>query len=270
MTMSLRETGSLLTIDSLEVNMPGSRGSQPLVAGIDLDLQAGEMLAIIGPNGAGKTSLLRALSGELAIANGSVLFLNRSLKTLSLRERAKSIAVLPQLSALNFPFTVEEVVALGRSPHATGRDRDGAIIAQALAEVDAVQLRDRLYTHLSGGEKQRVQLARVLAQVWPVDSQPRLLLLDEPLSALDLGHQQLLMRSLRKFCGQGLGVMMAIHDINVASAYADRLIALKDGRCIALGSAESVVSAPVLEELFGVTMQILDRPDSGKPMVVGV
>ncbi|MCW8196684.1 heme ABC transporter ATP-binding protein [Proteobacteria bacterium 005FR1] len=264
------ETDSLLIVDSLEVTLSAGRASQALLAGIDLDLQPGQLLAIIGPNGAGKTSLLRTICGELAIAKGSIRVCNQPLPALTLRERARRIAVLPQLSGLNFPFSVEEVIALGRSPHDTGRDRDRAIVAQAMAEVDVLHLRDRLYTHLSGGEKQRVQLARVLAQVWPVDSQPRLLLLDEPLSALDLGHQQLLMRSLQTFCGRGLGVIMAVHDVNIASAYADRLLALKGGRCVAAGSAHAVVSAPVLKELFGVTMQILPRPGSGKPMAVGV
>lgn len=260
----------LLAVDGLVAALPGSREGRSLLREVSLHVQPGEMLAVIGPNGAGKTSLLRAISAELPIAAGDIRFLDRPLAGLSARERARSLAVLPQLSALNFPFTVEEVVALGRSPHATGSERDRLIVRQAMVELDVLQLCDRLYTHLSGGEKQRVQLARVLSQIWPVDSQPRLLLLDEPLSALDLGHQKLLMQTLRKLCGQGLGVVMAIHDINVASAYGDRLLALKNGECIASGSAEVVISATVLKKLFGVEMHIVPRPDSGKPMAIGV
>src|SRR5690606_30702081 len=148
----------------------------------------GERLAVIGPNGAGKTSLLRAMAGDLPPARGQVLLQGRAIDELSLQEKARRVAVLPQLSGLNFPFSVAEVVMLGRSPHASGAQRDGEIVREAMLSLGLLHLQERLYTKLSGGEKQRVQLARVIAQLWPEDGareKGSVLLLDEPSSALD-------------------------------------------------------------------------------------
>jgi iron complex transport system ATP-binding protein len=138
----------------------------PLLQAIDLALEAGEVLGVMGPNGAGKSSLLKLVSGDMPAHAGTISFLGKPLSRWTLRERARRLAVLPQLSQLDFPYTVEEVVGLGRTPHDTGRAGDREIVCEAMAAFDVTALRHRRYTELSGGERQRAQLARVFAQVW--------------------------------------------------------------------------------------------------------
>lgn len=257
----------VLNITALELAI----GDKTLLSDVGFSLAPGEVLAVIGPNGAGKTSLLRGIAGELLAVSGSVVFDGQGISALSLRDRARRIAVLPQLSSLHFPFTIEEVILLGRSPHASGAECDKAIVAEVMKRTDIVHLQDRLYTQLSGGEKQRVQLARVMAQVWcGEDESSRLLLLDEPTSALDLGHQQMLMHTLRELASQGLAIVMAVHDVNIAGAYADRILGLKDGKCLAMGEPDVVISPSVLSELFNVNLKVLPHPVSGKPVALGV
>ena len=156
-----------------------------LLRDIDLRVEPGKVTAIIGPNGAGKTSLLRLLTGEQRPTAGNIALSGRPLGDWSPTQLASVMAVLPQSSRLDFPFTAREVVMMGRIPHATGLVRDTAIVDAALAAVDGSYLDKRFYTHMSGGEKQRVQLARVLAQIWePVTDHARVLILDEPTSSL--------------------------------------------------------------------------------------
>jgi len=177
--------------------------------------------------------------------------------------------VLPQLSLLNFPYSVEEVVALGRTPHSTGISLDRKIVHEAMEVMDISHLRGRSYTQLSGGEKQRTQLARVMAQIWrKEDASSRLLLLDEPTTALDLGHQQQLMNAVVEFAKNGAGVLMVVHDINIAARYADKILALSCGRCIAQGSTKDVLSENLLQQLFGAEVGIIQDPSSQKMFVI--
>ena len=236
---------------------------------VSFSLAAGEVAAIIGPNGAGKSTLLRAVAGDVALAAGSIEVCGRDHRHWNLRERARHLAVLPQGSGLNFPYRVEEVVALSRIPHATGRRIDGEVVAEALAAADLTHLRRRRYTELSGGERQRTQLARVLAQIWrAADARDRLLLLDEPTAALDLGHQQQLMQQVRAFAAGGAAVLLVLHDLNLAAGVADRLLALGDGRLLAEGSAAEVMQRELLQRLFGVRLELLLHPQTGRPLVV--
>lgn len=260
----------VLSLQGVEVNAWGIT----LLQNISLQLSAGEVLAVIGPNGAGKSSLLSTVVGDLPVAQGRLqacgFYADGSLCDPALaRQRAKQIALLPQLSLLNFPYRVAEVVALGRSPHDSGIEQDQRIVAEALAAMDIAHLSERLYTQLSGGEKQRVQLARVMAQVWSADdASPRLLLLDEPSSSLDLGHQLQLMDAIRRFAKQGVAVMMVVHDVSLAASYADCLLALDQGHPIALGTPEAVVTETVMQELFKIPLRVIQHPENGKPMVV--
>lgn len=236
---------------------------------VSFALVPGEVAAIIGPNGAGKTTLLRVVAGELQPSTGFIQLAGQPQAQWLLAQRARQLAVLPQSSSLNFPFTVAEVVALGRSPHSTGQTTDASIVTAALAALDMTYLRDRLYTHLSGGEKQRTQLARVMAQIWRAeDAGARLLLLDEPTASLDLGHQQQLMQRVRDFAAGGVAVLMVLHDLNLALGFADRLLALQQGRLIADGAASQVISGELLQFLFGAQVELFHHPHTGRPMVL--
>ncbi len=236
---------------------------------VNVTAHSGEVLALIGPNGAGKTTLLKAVSDDVALDAGSIVFGDKQLNHWPHLERARALAVLPQFSLLNFPYTVEEVVALGRTPHKTGTVIDNSIVQEAMAAMDISHLKQRAYTHLSGGEKQRTQLARVLTQIWRHDdASPRLLLLDEPTTALDLGHQQMLMQAVGRFASSGVAVIMVVHDVNIAAAYADRVLALKDGKVLAEGPTDTVINAELIASLFGAHVCLVTHPETGKCMVI--
>lgn len=255
----------MLTLDAVDV----ARGSKVLVREVTARLAAGERLAIIGPNGAGKSTLLHTLIGDHVPAAGRVLVDGAPLTALSGRERARRVALLPQASTLNFPFTVTEVVALGRAPHASGAVIDREIVAAACAATDIVHLAARRYTRLSGGERQRVQLARVLAQIWRAeDAGARLLLLDEPVAALDLGHQGWVMDRLADFAAQGVAIVMVLHDISLAARHADCMLALRDGAVVAQGVPRDVVTVETMKRLFDTDTRVIAHPDSGTPVVL--
>ena len=240
-----------------------------LLRDIDLRVEPGKVTAIIGPNGAGKTSLLRLLTGEQRPTAGNIALSGRPLGDWSLTQLASVMAVLPQSSRLDFPFTAREVVMMGRIPHATGLVRDTAIVDAALAAVDGSYLDKRFYTHMSGGEKQRVQLARVLAQICePVTDHARVLILDEPTSSFDLAHQQLTITNMRSFAAQGVGVLVVIHDLNMAARCADQLLVLSCGRIAAFGSPEQVLTATTIKQVFNVDVSIGINPLTGTPLVI--
>ena len=240
-----------------------------LLRDIDLRVEPGKVTAIIGPNGAGKTSLLRLLTGEQRPTAGNIALSGRPLGDWSPTQLASVMAVLPQSSRLDFPFTAREVVMMGRIPHATGLVRDTAIVDAALAAVDGSYLDKRFYTHMSGGEKQRVQLARVLAQIWePVTDHARVLILDEPTSSFDLAHQQLTITNLRSFAAQGVGVLVVIHDLNMAARCADELLVLSCGRIAAFGSPQQVLTATTIKHVFNVDVSIGINPLTGTPLVI--
>jgi len=265
---------SLLTLKNVTVHEPsrllanGSEQARLLVENVVAELSSGEVLSIIGPNGAGKSTLLKAIAGDLSYG-GQISIEGVCLDP---KLRARQIAVLPQLSLLNFPFRVSEVVGLARIPHSTGSQRDQQIIKEALTMMDIDFLANRLYTELSGGERQRVQLARVLAQIWNAGDAPngcRMLLLDEPTAALDLGHQQQLMEAIRLFAAQGVGVLMVLHDINLAAQYSDNLLALLCSQQIAFGRPKDVITAKNLKILFDVEANVIEHPTHAIPVVIG-
>ena len=262
----MKTSQPFLTVDKVSVK---AANSQLLVSDVSCGLQAGNIMAIIGANGAGKTSLLKAIAGDISYTGNIKI---QGLADIA-KLRARQIAVLPQLSLLNFPYRVAEVVGLSRIPHTTGRIVDDNIVSDALELMDISFLTNRLYTELSGGEKQRVQLARVLAQIWSEDDAPaksRLLLLDEPTSALDLGHQQQLMNAIRKFAEQGVTVVMVLHDVNLAAHYADCILALQCSQRLAFGSVDDVITASNIKSLFAVDAQVIKHPEHQTPVVIGL
>lgn len=257
----------VLALKNVGVANPDQPMAFPLVRDVSCRLSAGEVLAVIGPNGAGKSSLLRAISGEWS-STGEVEIAGLAEDA---KLRARQLSVLSQSSVLSFPYRVCEVVALGRIPHQSGQHIDEQIIRAALALMDIDYLYDARYPQLSGGEKQRVQLARVLAQVWRAeDAQQgvRLLLLDEPTAALDLGHQQSLLQAVREFAAQGVAIVMVLHDVNLAARYADQVLALRCGQVHALGKPSAVITAELMSELYDIQARIIQHPQSQTPMLV--
>lgn len=249
-------------------NVSAQPWGNTLLQDISLQLPAGEILGIIGPNGAGKSSLLQVITGDIPISAGHISILGKAATEWKLSPRAQTMAVLPQLSLLNFPYTVEEVIMLGRTPHSSGYTRDRDIVRQVMTATDTSRIKQRIYTQLSGGEKQRVQLARVMAQVWAEESSgDRLLLLDEPTTALDLAHQQLIMRTLGELADTGCGIVIVAHDFNLVAAIADQVCALDEGSQHSYGSPEAVLCPSVFREVFQVEVSVGAHPNTGKPSV---
>lgn len=241
----------------------------PLLHGIHFDLQPGEILGLAGPNGAGKSTLLEVVAGIAETTQGELNLLSKPIARWLPRERARHLAVLPQLSLLSFPYTVDEVILIGRIPGNSSRQEDLAILTQVMAATDTGSLQGQLYTQLSGGEKQRVQLARVLAQIWDEqDMSGRVLLLDEPTTALDLTHQQQLVALLKTLSGRGLAVLVTLHDFNLLAAIAQRLLVIANGRQIALGDTRSVLTEQLFQQVFSTEVIISTHPTRGHPMVI--
>lgn len=245
-------------------------GKKTLLADVNLEVNPGEFLAVLGPNGAGKSSLFKVLTREFAFFEGSVELSGKDYTEWQPEEIALQLGVLPQSSMLNFPFSAYEVVMLGRLPHSTGRHRDREITWEALQTVDAAHLAGSSYLSLSGGEKQRVQLARILAQIWeaPEINSDRFLLLDEPTSALDLAHQHLILKLAKELSHKGVGVVAILHDLNLASEYADRIMMLKEGRVHAEGNVTDVLTPRTIDQLLDIEVEVILNPKSHRPLVI--
>lgn len=248
-------------------NLHIRRGRKLVLTDITLELRPGEVLGVLGPNGAGKSTLLGALGGELHADRPSVWLDDRELREWTGARRAQRLAVLPQVSTLDFAFRVEEVVGMGRLPHQSGRVRDDEIVLAALHAADAGHLMGRSYLALSGGERQRVHLARVLAQLWPGEA-GQTLLLDEPTSMLDPLHQHTTLQAVREFADRGAAVLVILHDLNLAARYCDRLLLLEGGRSVALDTPERVLRPEPLKAVFGLDVLVQQHPERGHPLII--
>lgn len=231
-------------------------GESTLLQGVDLLLRPGEVGAILGPNGAGKSTLLSVLAGLRAPDTGAVWLNGQPLLVDELHRVAPHRAVLPQDTAVAFDFTVQEVVALGRYPHRLRPSRQEAEIVQAaMAATGVGALAHRPVGSLSGGERARAQLARVMAQIWeaPADDAPRWLLLDEPTAALDLRHQHATLSTVRRWAReQGVGVLAVLHDLNLALRYTDQVWVLDRGRLQVSGPPEEALTPPLVQRVWQV------------------
>ncbi|MFE3666283.1 heme ABC transporter ATP-binding protein [Streptomyces sp. NPDC059164] len=241
-------------------------GQRRVLDRVDLTAHAGEVVALVGPNGAGKSTLLAALAADLAPGGGEVRIDGRPAAAWSPPELALRRSVLPQSAVLSFPFPVEDVVRMGRAPWAgTGReDEDDAAVAAAMAATEVTRFAARPFSALSGGERARVALARVLAQRAP------LMLLDEPTAALDLRHQELVLRICRERAAAGDAVVVVLHDLGLAAAYADRAAVLHDGRITELGPPDEVFSRELLGEVYRQPVEVFPHPRTGTPLIVPV
>jgi iron complex transport system ATP-binding protein len=226
---------SLLIAEGVTYRQDG----QTILRDTHLSVQPGELVGLIGPNGAGKTTLLKVISGLWSGAQGQIMLLDRPLARYSARDVAQIVAQVPQITALDFPFTVKQIVLMGRNPH-LGRfeletERDRRIAQQAMQRTQTLELADRLIGTLSGGERQRVLIARALTQ------EPRLLLLDEPTANLDVQHQMGILELVQGLIREDkLGAVAAVHDLELAARFCDRLVLLHQGAVLAEGAPESV------------------------------
>jgi iron complex transport system ATP-binding protein len=238
-----------------------------VLSDVTMRLSPGDFTAVAGPNGSGKSTLLRALSRVLRPRLGSALLEGRDLYGLPAREAARSIAVLPQESTLEFEFTCEEVVMMGRAPHLgrfeTESERDRTVVREAMERTGTWELRRRVILELSGGERQRVLLARAFAQ------EPKILLLDEPTAHLDLAFQVQILRLVRELRDEKkTSVLASLHDLNLAAAYADRIVLLSKGKIAAAGAPKEVLAESVLRPVFGADVMVRAHPDTGAPLVL--
>jgi len=241
-------------------------GDRTVLRGVDFSLDPGEVVAIVGPNGAGKSTLLHALLGLIPKSRGAVLIGGLAIETLRRRDIARKIAFVPQESRTNFAFTVRELVAMGRTPYLgrfrPERDVDTAAVDHALEVTETRAFEGRILSELSGGERQRVHLARAIAQTTDV------LLLDEPTANLDLEHQLEVLDLIRKLAQTGKAAAVALHDLSLAARYADRLVVLADGRIVASGKPESVVTEALLSQWFHIRGRVHRDPEDGIAVIV--
>lgn len=250
----------LLRADAVRVR----RGDRIVLDGVDVDVRAGELVALVGPNGAGKSTLLDVLTGDLAPASGVVELCGRPADDWPHEVAARLRAVLPQRPSVGFPFTATEVVRMGRAPwHRTAAARrDAESVAACMAAVEVEHLAARSVLSLSGGESARVSLARVLAQ------DTRLLLLDEPTAALDIHHEELTLRVVRDRVAQGAGAVVVLHDLGLAAAHADRVLVLAGGVVAASGSPVDVLRADLLSDVYRHPVDVVPHPTTGSPLVL--
>lgn len=259
-----------MSIDAkhLSVTIDGTK----ILDNLNFSCHPGQITAIAGENGAGKSTLINCLAGVCKL-EGELTLNEQPIERLNLAELAQYRAVLPQQSNLNFPFSVDEVVRLAMSLTAISHEQQEAIITKCLEQVDASHFRRRNYLHLSGGEKQRVQLARVLAQLYAHNhSQSRFLFLDEPTSALDLKHQYATLKMLRELCTNNtigdIGILVIVHDLNLASFYCDKIMLLDGGSLVAHDTPENVLQNDIIKNSFGIDVLIESHPNIGKPYLM--
>ena len=246
-----------LSVEGLAYTIHGKR----LLDGVSLRAEQGELVGVIGPNGAGKSTLLRALAGVIEPSDGQRYLDGRTFREIPSRERARAIALVPQVAPIAHGFTCLELVLMGRYPHMGRFQIEGAtdenIARQTMRLTDTEQFAERTLETLSGGERQRVFIARALAQ------QPRVLLLDEPTANLDILHQLRVLGSIRKWASDGATAIAAVHDLNMAARHCDFLVLLSEGRVIAAGKPEGVLTAENVRRAYGVESVIYRDPHTG-------
>lgn len=247
-------------------NLVYTVNGRTLTRNVSLDLPNGEIVAILGPNGAGKSTLLRQLTGYLRSDSGSCKLFGKPLGAWSAAELAKVRAVMRQNSHLAFPFSVMEVIRMGRHPY---RTHSGLDESEYLMELCGCQnLASRDYQSLSGGEQQRVQLARLLVQLWEPTPSPKWLFLDEPTSALDIHHQQHLFRLLRKLVYERqFNVCCVLHNLNLAARYADRVVLLSKGSLAEVGTPQAVLTKNTISQLFKADIHIIEDQENEVPII---
>ncbi|MHA7270214.1 heme ABC transporter ATP-binding protein [Arthrobacter sp. HLT1-20] len=239
-------------------------GGRTVLQAVDLPILAGEVLALVGPNGAGKSTLLAALAGDVPLRSGQIRLAGKPLKQWRAQELALRRAVLLQQVQLSFPFNVLDVVRMGRAPwsNTDAAELDDELVSAAMRATDVTHFAHRKFSDLSGGEKARVALARVLAQDTAV------LMLDEPTAALDLRHQELVLQVARTHAATGRAVVVVLHDLNLAAGYADKVAVLEQGHLAALGTPAEVLTEELLSRVYQYGIDVMGHPVSGRTVVL--
>lgn len=252
-------------------NINYSVGTAAIIKDISTDLLPRMFTMILGPNGSGKSTLLKLFSGAVVADSGEIIYEDQPLSSIKKEQIARVRAVLSQSNELSFPLTVFEVVMMGRYPHFdfSPSANDHKMVAEVIEMLNLTAFTERNYLTLSGGEKQRVQFARVLSQIWkaPADT-ITYLFMDEPLTGLDINYQQEFLKIAKNLLTDKLVLVAVMHDINLAAQYGDRLIILKEGNIAAAGSAEQVLNAELIKDVFGVSSVFIKNPFTGKPVMI--
>ncbi|MBU1998804.1 MAG: ABC transporter ATP-binding protein [Candidatus Omnitrophota bacterium] len=248
-------------------NLSGGYQNELIVRNISLDVSKGDLLSIIGPNGSGKTTLFRLISRIIKPVQGNIALSGKDILRLPLKDFSCQVAFVSQDSIINFSFTVWEIVLMGRIPHLKRLQAEGAkdfsIAEKSLSLTDTLHLRNKMINELSSGERQRVLIARALAQ------EPELLFLDEPTSHLDIGHQIQILDLLRKLNLQDkLTIVMVLHDLNLASEYSNRIVLFNQGKIFKQGSPKEVLTYQNIEAVYKTVVVVEDNPINKKPYVV--
>ena len=252
--------------DGIKMERIGYRvGARSLLEEVSMSAAIGEMVGIVGPNGAGKTTLLRVAAGDLSPSTGKATVNGLDASSTTVMKLSTHRAYLGPQGVTDNPFAVRDVVAMGRHPYRRAQiapNEHDEIVGAAMERTDVSHLAHRAVSSLSTGERQRVGLARILAQQTPV------ILLDEPTSALDIGHQEAVMRLLRSTADQGAVVLAVLHDLNLAAAHADRLVLLEQGRVRVVGTPAEVLVGDILTDVYRQRMRVIDHPDRDCPLVL--
>ena len=239
--------------------------NRPIVDRASVILLPGELTVILGPNGAGKSTLFKVLSGENQCKHGYVVYNGQELQKFTPKQLAQVRAVMPQHSSLTFPFKVEEVIELGLM--SLGKSYRIGLLEEVMKVTQTWDFRDQLYGNLSGGEKQRVQLARVLIQIWEKKPFPRYLLLDEPTSSMDIALQHLVLQIIKIIKKRNIAVLAILHDLNLAAHYADKVVLMANGLIYKQGNVQETLTASNLREVFDYPIQVIP-PSTEHPMII--
>jgi len=256
---------SRLELEARNLAVRYSPGLEPALGGVSMGVPVGSMYAVLGPNGAGKSTLLRALLGLVRPESGQALLGDRASGSWAPRDRARRVGVVPQNETISFPLRARDLVAMGRYPYlgplAPASQRDDAVVAEALARCDVAGLADRYVDTLSGGELQRVRLARALAQ------EPQTLVLDEPTASLDLRHEMEILHLLKGEAEGGRTVFYTTHHLDLAARFADHILLLHRGKVMAEGSPAEVLQAEMVGRVFGWPVTVTADPVAGTPRI---
>ena len=249
-------------------NISFAYGSVGVLRDVNMDVESGQMVGIIGPNGAGKTTLLRLLAGYLVPGTGTIDLFGKDLRAYEKRKLAQLVATLPQTISTIFPYTAEEFILMGRYPHfdkrlGYGREEE-AVVREVMECMGIDQLAGRIVSTLSEGERQKVYLAQCIAQ------NPKVLLLDEPVSHLDIRHQMQTLELLVALNEKGLTILMILHDLNLASEFCSRILLVSQGKVFADGAPAATLTYQHIEAAYGTVVVVRENPLSGKPLVLPV